>query len=178
MPIQVDTAGLHPTTESCLEAFQWLHEEHDFHNILDMGCGGGILSVVAAGIWDTSVLAVDISEKAVADAQKTIADRELAQQVTVLRSDGFKDRRIREKAPYDLIIFNLLAEVLLSMATEVQSHLAPEGVVILSGMLAWKAPETIAAYNDLGFEVLQEFVNTPWHTYILCHNSVTKRIPA
>ena len=74
MIIAIDTIGIHPATECCFEALQWLHERREFHNLLDMGCGNGILSLAAASIWgDAKTLAVDILEKAIEDTNKNIA---------------------------------------------------------------------------------------------------------
>jgi len=167
MPIAIDTAGLHPATESCLEALQWLYEEHIFSNILDMGCGNGVLSLAAAGIWNARVLAADIAPQAIADTTKNIARHKLEALVTPLHSDGFAHELIRAHAPYDLIIFNLLAEPIVQMAPEVKSHLAHGGVCILSGILAWLAADVESIYTGLGFTVLKTITRSPWQTYIM-----------
>ena len=167
MPITINTVGLHPATESCLEALQWLHEEHNFSNILDMGCGNGVLSLAAAGIWNANVLAADIAPQAVTDTTQNIARHKLEALVTPLHSDGFTHALIRARAPYDLIIFNLLAEPIVQMAPEVKSHLADDGVCILSGILAWMASDVETAYSRLGFTTLKIISRSPWQTYIM-----------
>jgi ribosomal protein L11 methyltransferase len=167
MPIAIETAGIHPSTGLCLEALQWLHEDRDFENILDMGCGNGILSTVAASIWEAKVLAVDISEKALADAEKNITDQNVDNLVTLLRSDGFLNPMIRQRSPYDLIICNMLAEFTVETAREVKNHLAKGGICLLAGILAWKADGVETAYAGLGFEIIKEIKNSPWCAYIL-----------
>lgn len=168
--IEVDTAGLHPSTACCLEALQWLHERIDCKNILEIGCGNGILSVVAANIWDAHVLAADISPKAVADTAANIAQYGLESRLQVVRSDGLSHSAISEAAPYDLVIGNLLAELQARIALDIRNVTAPGGWVILSGILAWKALEIELSYTTLGFEIAQKIEKTPWITYLLSHN--------
>src|SRR5438128_825301 len=138
MPLKIDTAGLHPSTESCLKALEWLDARAEFANILDMGCGNGILSLAAASIWDANVLAVDISEKAIEDAKRAIAAYGLEERVTALRSDGFAEAEIRVRAPYDLIICNMLADFQLANAKNIQSCVKKGGYCLLSGILTWR----------------------------------------
>src|ERR1700737_4861831 len=95
---------LHPTTEACLEMLQWLRQTCQCRNILDIGCGNGILSLAAASLWKTKVLAVDISQQAVTDTMRHCAESRMESYVTALRSDGFQHTSIQERAPYDLII--------------------------------------------------------------------------
>lgn len=166
MTIAIDTQGLHPATELFLEILQELQEEGDFRAILDMGCGNGILSVVAAAIWDAQVVAVDISPKALEDAARNIAANDLGDQVTLLRSDGFAHPAIREHSPYDLIFFNCLAEPIVSMALQLQACLRPGGLAIVGGILAWKAPELEAYYASLGFITLRRFSQQQWHAFV------------
>jgi ribosomal protein L11 methyltransferase len=167
MTIAIDTAGLHPATELCLEALQWLQQEREFHRVLDMGCGNGILSVVSATIWDADVMAVDISAKAVEDTRQMLAQETLGARVTAIRSDGFGEPAIGQNAPYDLIIFNMLAEPVVQMAPDVKSHLAPGGICVIGGLLEWKASATLEVYTMLGFEKIREFTAMPWHLYVL-----------
>jgi len=169
MPLTIETEGLHPSTGLCLEALQWLHEQRDFVNILDMGCGNGILSVAAAAIWDAKVLAVDISEKAIGDAAENIKKHGLEEQITLLRGNGFSDKLINVESPYDLIICNMLAEFTVETVQEVKKHLAGDGICLLAGILAWKAEEVKTAYSALGFEIIKQIANSPWQAYILRH---------
>ena len=173
MPLAIETEGLHPSSELCLQALQWLHEQRDFRNVLDMGCGNGILSAVAASVWDAKVLAVDISEKAIADAEQNIAAYELTERVTPLRSDGFSAPEISRRAPYDLILCNMLAEFTVETARRLKTCLAPDGICILAGILAWKAEPVEMTYSALGFETIKEFTNSPWRAYIM-RSIVTK----
>jgi len=169
--MELETQGLHPATELCLTALQWVEEQSEFTNVLDMGCGGGILTVLCATLWDARVLGADIAEKAVEEANAAIAAQGLQGQAQAIRSDGFANRQIAARGPYDLILFNLLAEPIIAWAREVKTHSQPGGYVFLGGILHWQKEDVIAAYNALGFEVAHEFTSTPWHGFMLCHKT-------
>lgn len=177
MNIAVNAVGLHPTTELCLEALQWLHERKDIRNALDMGCGNGILSVTAAAIWPARVLAADISEKAVNDARAMADSHGLSGAVQVIRSDGFANAAIINDAPYDLICFNMLAESLISMAPHVKAYLSKDGIALISGILRWQESDVEATYKALGFEFTKQYQENPWSAYLLCHKTDTGLVP-
>src|SRR5690349_17071803 len=105
---------LHATTESVLIALKSLRDEGQppgLYNILEIGCGSGLVSIVAANLCaDSGILACDISPQAVDDAAYNVQQHGLAERITVIRADGYDHAAIREQAPYDLVICNLLAE--------------------------------------------------------------------
>jgi len=166
MSLAIDTAGLHPTTEACMETLQWLQSDHNFVNILEIGCGNGILSLTAASIWDAKVLAVDISEKAVADTLKNVAEYGLQEQITIARSEGFLHSSIQKTGPFDLIICNLLADTILTLAHSIKNNLKTDGYFMLSGILAWRADEVESVYKGLGFEIVDKKLTSPWQSYV------------
>ncbi len=169
----LETEGAHPSTLLCLTALQNL-ADRDFHNILDMGCGNGILAVTAAHLWPTAhVLAADISPKAVEDATTAFARHGLKSRATAIRSDGFSQAHLRENAPYDLICCNLLAGVVTGMAKDMKKCLKPDGYALISGIMAWQATEMEQVYTGLGFEIIDKIADSPWLATTLCHKSDT-----
>lgn len=172
--LQLETQNLHPSTLLCLEALQRLHLSHDCHDILDLGCGNGILSVVAAQIWPKAqVVAADISPKAVDNANAVFKEKQLESHVRAIRSEGFSHPLIGERAPYDLIFCNLLASVLLPYAPDIKKHIKTGGYVILSGIQAWQGTGIEHAYKGLGFEIIDKIELSPWLAYIACHKKET-----
>ncbi|MDE3060711.1 MAG: 50S ribosomal protein L11 methyltransferase, partial [Pseudomonadota bacterium] len=80
---------------------------------------------------------------------------------------GFSNPEIRRRAPYDLIICNMLAQFTVETAGQVKIHLTEGGIVILAGILAWMAGGVKSAYNGLEFEIIKEISISPWHCHIL-----------
>ncbi|MDX2112374.1 MAG: 50S ribosomal protein L11 methyltransferase [Alphaproteobacteria bacterium] len=171
--LSVETEALHPSTASCLGALSWLHATTDCQNVLDMGCGNGILSAVAASLWHARVTAADIAEQALKDSHDHLSRHGLLEKVTLLRSDGFTNPEITRRAPYDVIICNLLAELQIRLARDCLRHLSPGGHLILSGIMQWKLQEITMAYKSLGFAILHHRSSSPWDTLVLRHTTVT-----
>ncbi len=154
-------SGFHPTTQTALMAMESLKHE-DFLNILDMGCGSGILSLVAASWWgQAAVTAADIEEKAIETTRQNAKEAGI-DRITAIRSDGFSERAVKERGPYDLIICNIIAEPIIRLAPGMTQALAPGGVAVLSGMLVWLLPQVAEAYQAAGFSVLEEFQQAEW----------------
>jgi len=167
MEIHIETNPLHPATGLCVQALAWLHERAPVANALEIGCGNGILSLAAAGLWKAPVLAVDIAQQAVEDTRAASIGHGLSQYITALRSDGFSAPEIRARAPYDLIICNFLAEPIIRMAPDMASHVAPGGVCILSGIRLWEAEAALEPYRQRGFELFHSLSAAPWVTYLM-----------
>lgn len=164
--LSLPLASLHPTSVSCLEGLQALaiNPAH----VLDIGCGSGLLGGFCALRWpQAKVLASDISPKAVADTQALITAQGLAGRMRVLRADMLAHADIAAGAPYDLIICNLLAEPIVAAAEGVRTLAAPGAICLLSGLLAWLAPQVEQAYAAVGFGVQARLVHEPWHTLVL-----------
>lgn len=168
--IQVDAgaafgSGEHGTTGCCLEALDWLAKKRDFKNILDMGCGSGILAIAAAKLWHISVLAADIDPIAV----QVTKDNARINHATIdaLVSDGYASERIKKHAPYDLIISNILARPLVAFAPKLAQHLAPGGVAVLSGLLASQEAQVRSAHQAQGLTFVKRFADRGWHTLVI-----------
>lgn len=173
----LETQNLHPSTLLCLEAIQALPEDFAATTILDLGCGNGILSIVAANIWPAAKIeAVDISPNAVKDAQAAVQKQGLETRINVQRNDVFralKDGFGALNCTFDIITCNLLSDILIPAAPQLKETLNIGGYAILSGILAWRAEEIEAVYTGLGFEIVRKFESSPWVAYTLCHKTET-----
>lgn len=166
MTIAITVEGLHPTSVACLEMLQGL--EAGPRRMLDLGCGSGILGAFVLAQWPMAELvAADISAQAVEDTKALLEAQGVLARARVFRSDGLGAPEIAALGPYDLIVCNLLAEPLLSMAPMMRQICAQGGTLMLSGILAWMAPQVEAAYREAGFNSLAQAAREPWRSYVM-----------
>jgi ribosomal protein L11 methyltransferase len=143
--------GTHPTTASCLE---WLDGAAlAGKRIIDYGCGSGVLAIAALKLGARSALGIDI------DPQALLATRDNA-----LRN-GVEDRLHVQLAeqdpgpPADILLANILAEPLESLAPTFARLLVPGGLLVLSGLLAGQATAVAsryAAWFDIGPSIVRD----------------------
>ncbi len=131
--------GSHPTTKLCM---QWLEERPDLASktLLDYGCGSGILAIAAKRLGCGDALGVDIDPQAVISAK----DNAKRNEVTV-------DFRLPEEdsthSQHDVVVANILANPLQVLAPALCQRIAPNGHIVLSGILERQAEEVIATYQ-------------------------------
>jgi ribosomal protein L11 methyltransferase len=170
--IQIDAgaafgSGEHGTTSGCLEALDLLGRKRSFQNILDMGCGSGILAIASAKMWKSQVLAVDIDPVAVQVTQKNITVNRVQPYVTAAVSDGYNGERVKRGKPYDLIVSNILARPLVAFAPDLAAHLSGGGVAILSGLLTSQEAQVRSAHAMQGLKLHKRFTEGDWCTLLL-----------
>jgi ribosomal protein L11 methyltransferase len=137
--------GGHATTRLVI-ALAEEAETRPVTRFLDLGCGSGILAVAAARLWPRAAgLAVDIDPEATACAQENL-DRNHVTTVET-RAGTLADA----PGPFDVVLANIQADILLPLAPAVRDVLAPRATVVLSGLLTVDAGPVLAAYLALGF---------------------------
>ncbi|WP_340115427.1 50S ribosomal protein L11 methyltransferase [Pelagibius sp. 7325] len=159
--------GRHETTRGCLLALQDIAKRRPVSLILDMGCGSGVLAMAAAKLWPCRVLGVDNDAPSIRVAAENLKANGVVDAVTLLCGDGFRDARVRQAGPYDLILANILAEPLCRMAEDVKRHLAPGGLVILSGLLTTQERQVTARYRAAGLVLVTRYRLAEWSTLVL-----------
>jgi len=157
--------GHHGTTQGCLRALDRLATAGVIGtNVADIGCGTAVLALAAAKIWPGTVLASDIDPVAVEVAVANAACNGLAGRLTCLEAAGFDHPTLQAAAPFDLVFANILMGPLIELAPDMGRYVAPEGRVILSGLLNEQAAKVIAAYAAWGFIVDHHEQITDWST--------------
>jgi ribosomal protein L11 methyltransferase len=144
--------GHHGTTRGCLLALDWLCKSRPQRRILDLGTGSGVLAIAAARALRRPVLATDIDGSAVRAARANAALNRAGGFVEVIKADGVTAPKLRERAPYDLVLANILLRPLQRLAAPLTRLTAPGGRVVLSGLLASQANAAIAVYRGLALE--------------------------
>jgi ribosomal protein L11 methyltransferase len=146
--------GHHGTTRGCLLALDRICTSRGGRptRILDLGTGSGVLAIAAACALRQRVLATDVDGSAVRAARANAALNRAGSFVEVIKADGVTGPKLRERAPYDLILANILLRPLQRLAAPLTRLMAPGGRVVLSGLLASQANAAIAAYRGLALE--------------------------
>lgn len=158
----------HATTFGCLIALDQLSAARRFRNILDLGCGSGVLAIAAARAWPRAVLhGVDIDPQSVVVARENAAVNRVAGRIAFVSGAGLSAPSIRKAAPFDLIVANILAEPLVSLAPDIRDAALPGAVVVLSGLLTREAPRVLSAYRAQGFALRAHRRYDGWSTLTL-----------
>ncbi|MGB8818025.1 MAG: 50S ribosomal protein L11 methyltransferase [Rhizobiaceae bacterium] len=139
--------GHHGTTAGCLEMITEVVRNRSPRNALDLGTGSGVLAIAIAHLAKIPVLATDIDPVATRVADENVRLNQAAAWVRCQTATGFHRAEIRNAAPYDLIVANILANPLMKLAPQMAQHLSRGGDIILSGILASQRDKVLAAYR-------------------------------
>lgn len=166
--------GQHETTTGCLTVLDRLASEgRSFANALDLGTGSGILALAIVKRWrDIRIVASDIDPVSVEVAAENVEVNgekvgEAAGEIELVAADGLDDGRLQARAPYDLVVANILAGPLIALAEDVAGVMAPGGILLLAGLLNEQAEDVIAAYAACGCRLLDRHVVGDWPTLVL-----------
>jgi ribosomal protein L11 methyltransferase len=162
--------GHHGTTRGCLLLLDHVLKAWSPRRVLDVGTGTGVLAIAAAKALRIKVLASDIDPLSVRVARENARLNGSANYVTAVEATGFSAPQFASRGPFDLVLANILANPLRQMATETAHHLAPSGLVILSGLLPYQAQSVIAAYRARGL-VLQRHLQIEGWSSLLMRNA-------
>ncbi len=158
----------HATTRGCLIAIDRLTRRRSFARVLDLGCGSGILGIaVARALPHARIIAVDIDERSVAVAGENARANRLGPRLELVCASGVNQARVRRRAPFDLILANILAGPLISLAPEFRAIARAGGTAVLSGILNHEAPAVIAAMRAQGFALTSHARLDGWSTLTL-----------
>lgn len=133
--------GTHPTTALCLE---WLCKQlQPDTEVLDYGCGSGILALAAAALGAHCVTAVDNDPQALQATRDNAAANDLAGRIRTRTPEEFRDP---QQPIHDLVLANILAGPLIQLAPQLKANLRPGGRIALAGLLDSQSAEVMAAY--------------------------------
>ncbi len=166
--------GRHASTSTVLWALDDLAGRRRFprhSRVLDMGTGSGILAMVVAKTWHVPVVASDIDPRAVETCIRNIRLNGVRQWITAVCSRGYRAPVIRNQAPYDLIICNILADPICQMAGNLARSLAPGGLAMLSGFLEKDWRRVCAAHRVRGLQFVRRYEIDGWQNVIMKRKS-------
>ena len=149
--------GSHPTTKLCLETLEDYIDESS--EVLDIGCGSGILSIAALLLGAKSALGVDIDALAVRTAKENGELNGLVEpKYTILKGDLARD----VSGKYPVIAANIVADAIIALSPAVPALLADGGVYIVSGIIDSREQDVLTALADCGFTVVERHAHGGW----------------
>jgi ribosomal protein L11 methyltransferase len=176
MRLQIDATsafgtGEHPTTRGCLLMLDWLLKRNAPANMLDVGCGTGILAMAFSKTTRKRAIGIDLDPDSVAIARNNIRVNGLGSCMRVALGNGYRSPMIKGHAPYDLIMANIFAGPLCRMAYDLKRHLKPGGMAILSGLLTRQANAVIAAHRMQRLYLVKHIKIGEWSVLALTYPS-------
>ena len=142
---------------------------------LAFGTGTGVLAIAAAKALRRPVLASDIDVRAVTIARDNVRINRVGAVVEVIHAAGVLTRPFRGRAPYDLICANILLDPLKALATPMARLVAPNGQVVLSGLLTAQAGAALASYRARGLALARRVTLEGWATLTLVRPARRRR---
>jgi ribosomal protein L11 methyltransferase len=159
--------GHHGTTRGCLIYLDYVLRAKAPKRMLDLGTGTGVLAIAAAKATKRRVLATDIDPMSVKVARENMRLNGVGNLVDTVCATGFSSPAFGDRAPFDLILANILANPLRAMSTDMSRHLTRNGMVILSGLLPHQAMSVIAAYRARGLLLRKHQIVEGWSSLLM-----------
>jgi ribosomal protein L11 methyltransferase len=154
--------GQHATTAGCLAALDRLERTGaSFSNIADIGTGTGLLAFAGLALWpEAKAIATDIDSIAIEVSRDNAAINGVklgmqAGELLLAVADGMDSPMLAARAPFDLLIANILAGPLIELAPAFAKSTAPGGIIILAGLLDTQADAVIGAYESNGATLVE-----------------------
>jgi ribosomal protein L11 methyltransferase len=166
--------GGHDTTAGCLAMLDRLARQGTSpRNIADIGTGTGLLAFAALALWPRArTIASDIDPASIHVTRDNAAINHVALgrgggQLALAVAPGTDHPAIRRRAPYDLVIANILAGPLITLAPDIAAATAPGGHAILAGLIARQMEPVLAAYRAHGFRLAARGGSAEWPCLLL-----------
>lgn len=148
--------GTHETTSMCIELLErYIQGNID---VLDIGCGSGILSIAAAKLGARNVTGIDIDRKALIVSIENIEKNRLSDKIQIIYGDLTKNIDIKA----DVVVANIMADIIIMLSAYVESNLKGDKIFIVSGILREKEKSVLEALTSNRFQVLQVLQKGEW----------------
>lgn len=153
--------GTHETTILCIEAIDsYLQEGAE---VADIGCGTGILAISAVLLGAKKATAVDADSSAVKTATENVRKNHTADRVEVIQGNLLDP----VQGPFDMIVANITADVVIQLADSVGSYLKPNGIFIASGIIRERLKDVVEAVKEATLEPIDIRAKGEW-TMVVC----------
>lgn len=154
--------GSHPSTRFCIEEIEKYIKEGD--TVLDLGCGSGILSIIALLLGAKDAIAIDIDPNAVDVAYSNLSLNNLPRDnYHAFAADILSDPKVRDElGKYDLVIANIVADVIIGLSKFVRQFMKENGTFICSGIILERLDEVTEALENAGLTIKEIRKDTDW----------------
>ncbi|MEI9427891.1 50S ribosomal protein L11 methyltransferase [Mesorhizobium sp. Cs1299R1N3] len=156
--------GHHGTTAGCLEMLEKVVRREHPRNALDLGTGSAVLAIAVAKLAHIPVLATDIDPVAVKVAAANARLNHVKALIETVTAPGFHHPIFARRAPFDLIVANILARPLMRLARQMAGHIALGGSIVLSGILDRQRDAVVSAYVGQNFRHISTLHREGWVT--------------
>ena len=158
--------GHHPTTEGIIFIINKMNSFKDIKtkDIIDIGCGSGILGIVMAKLWKINIELIDIDLLAVKTSIYNAKINLLHTKLNIKKGNGLN---ITQKEKYDLITINILAIPILKNSYLINKKLKPKGRVIISGILHSQIFMILNKLRSMGLVLELQYNKNNWSTLLL-----------
>ena len=153
--------GGHETTSLCIKNLEKYVKPHD--NVIDVGCGSGILSIAASYLTNGSLKAVDLDKLAVDVSRENFALNNLENRIEVEEASLLT----KETKKYDVIVANILAHIIELMLEDAYKLLEDGGYYITSGIIKDKKDELLEKMLERGFKLIEETSDNEWYSFVV-----------
>ncbi len=148
--------GTHETTWMCTEAIEKYIKKGD--TLYDIGCGSGILSIVAVKLGAEKVIGVDLDPVCIKTSKENININDVENKIDI--REGNLLEVVDQKA--DIIVSNIIAEVIAEMSKDLKAYIKDDGIFIASGIILEKISLVEDALKKSGFEILEIIRKNEW----------------
>ena len=158
--------GKHETTQLCIrQLLKYIRGNADYTpqnrtpKVLDVGCGSGILSIVALKLGASAVVGTDLDADCMISTRENMEVNHLdASLGTFYVGNLIDDEELQQKVgneEYDIVVANILADVIIPMAPVIPARMKKGGYFITSGIIDFKEQEVVDAIRAAGLEVIE-----------------------
>ena len=151
--------GSHETTKLCISNLKKYIQTDGSTDVMDAGCGSGILSIIALKLGARKVYGIDIDELAVKASKENLALNDIPEEkYTIVQGNVIEDKEFAQSVAsigkYDIVVANILADVIIPLSAEIRPFMKENGVFITSGIIDMKEQAVKDALLQNGFEII------------------------